>query len=196
MATKRRRLSREDWVIAATAALGAGGLAAVAVEPLAAGLGATKGSFYAHFAHRAELVAAVLDRWEEQATEARLAALDALPDPRERLRTLLVRAVMDAGKDPVEISLWAAADNPLVTPVLRRVMSRRIGYLAGLFGALGFGRAEARQRATLGYTAYLGHCQFAARLPGTLPVRGDTDGYVELVLDLLVAPRRVADERP
>ena len=46
------RLGREAWEDAALAALGRGGLASVAVEPLAVALGTTKGSFYWHFADR------------------------------------------------------------------------------------------------------------------------------------------------
>ena len=55
---QRRRLSRDDWVAEATEVLASHGLSAVAVEPLAERLGVTKGSFYAHFANRDELVAA------------------------------------------------------------------------------------------------------------------------------------------
>ena len=53
---QRRRLTREDWVAEATEVLATRGLSAVAVEPLAERLGVTKGSFYAHFANRDELV--------------------------------------------------------------------------------------------------------------------------------------------
>src|SRR5262249_59889731 len=48
----RTRLSRQAWVDAALEALGEGGLASVAVVPLAERLGATKGSFYWHFRNR------------------------------------------------------------------------------------------------------------------------------------------------
>ncbi|MDQ6732181.1 MAG: TetR/AcrR family transcriptional regulator, partial [Actinomycetota bacterium] len=53
-------LSRTDWTEAALLALAHDGLAGVAVQPLARRLGATKGSFYWHFADRAELIAATL----------------------------------------------------------------------------------------------------------------------------------------
>ena len=52
MAEGKRRLAREDWVDAALAAIAEGGVAAVAVEPIAARLGTTKGSFYWHFHDR------------------------------------------------------------------------------------------------------------------------------------------------
>ena len=66
MARPGRRLSPQDWIDAALAAIAAGGLAAVAVEPLAARLGTTKGSFYWHFASRDALLKAALANWEQQ----------------------------------------------------------------------------------------------------------------------------------
>ena len=55
VARTSRTLSAADWSEAALVALARGGLAAVAVEPLAKELGATKGSFDRHFADRNEL---------------------------------------------------------------------------------------------------------------------------------------------
>ena len=59
----KARLGRDDWIRAALDAIAAGGLAAVAVEPLARSLGVTKGSFYAHFSNRDELIEAALEAW-------------------------------------------------------------------------------------------------------------------------------------
>ena len=56
----RKRLTARDWADAALAAIGERGLAGVAVEPLAARLGTTKGSFYWHFANRDALIEAAL----------------------------------------------------------------------------------------------------------------------------------------
>ena len=61
---RRRSLGADDWIDAATAVLVEDGVAAVAVEPLAARLGATKGSFYHHFPNRDALITAALERWE------------------------------------------------------------------------------------------------------------------------------------
>ena len=52
------RLTRDDWSEAALRALAAGGLAAVAVEPLATSLGTTKGSFYWRVGYLAKLLRA------------------------------------------------------------------------------------------------------------------------------------------
>ena len=49
-------LTPGDWARAALAAIARGGIAAVAVESIAADLGATKGSFYWHFKNRDALI--------------------------------------------------------------------------------------------------------------------------------------------
>ena len=50
--TKRPRMTREAWIRAAYAALEAGGIEAVQVEPLGRALRVSKGSFYWHFRDR------------------------------------------------------------------------------------------------------------------------------------------------
>src|SRR5438128_10889157 len=55
-----------DWLKAARLALLHRGPDAVRVEPLARGLGVTKGSFYWHFKDRNALLEALLREWEEE----------------------------------------------------------------------------------------------------------------------------------
>src|SRR5688500_18331891 len=83
------RLTVDDWTAAALEAMAGGGLAAVAVEPLATRLGATKGSFYWHFANRDALIEAAVLRWEREHTEAVIGLINAQPDPLARLRLLV-----------------------------------------------------------------------------------------------------------
>src|SRR5205809_1946044 len=120
VAQGRSRLAAADWAAAALAAIGEGGLAAVAVEPLAVRLGATKGSFYWHFPNRDALVAAALALWEERHTEGTIAALATEPDPAARLRALLASVRAHAGRDRLEGHLLAAADHPQVGAGVRR----------------------------------------------------------------------------
>ncbi|GGS29361.1 TetR/AcrR family transcriptional regulator [Streptomyces nojiriensis] len=166
----RKRLTADDWADAALAALVERGLAAVAVEPLAAGLGTTKGSFYWHFANRDALVAAALARWEESSTERIIRAMEAVePDPAARLDALLRGATAAAVDDPRDVRLLAASDHPEVAAALARVTERRVGYLAHLFELLGFPAPEARRRGFFAYTSYLGHAQLAHAVPGAVP---------------------------
>ena len=152
-----RRLSADDWTSAALAALAEGGIAAVAVEPLAVRLGATKGSFYWHFPNRDALLAATLERWERIETDDVIARVQPEDDPGARLRALFLLAT--GGARSAEPALQAAATHPLVAPVLARVARRRLDYLGAQFTALGLPPQAARHRALLAYTAYLGHAQ-------------------------------------
>ena len=182
---KGTTLTRDDWAEAALQAIGRGGLAAVVVEPLAAHLGATKGSFYWHFRDRAALVEAALERWESAHTEGVIAMVEQEEDGLTRLR-LLFRTVFEHSDDPIEVAMLATADHPLVAPVLSRVTSRRMAYTVGLFAALGFGAEEARDRGQLAIAAYLGHVQLAHATPQL--VRRSTEeatAYADLVVAML-----------
>ncbi|MER6050645.1 TetR/AcrR family transcriptional regulator [Streptomyces sp. NPDC001793] len=186
--TARQRLTVQDWADAALAAMGEGGLAAVAVEPLAARLGTTKGSFYWHFANRDALIEAALDRWAESRTEAVIDDLADEPDPGERLRLLFRRATRRAAEDPLEVSLLASATDPRVATALARVTDRRIGHIADLFVELGFPEDEAHHRGLLAYTAYLGHTQLSHSVPRSLPDGPDRERHVDGVLETLLRP--------
>src|SRR2546430_1661392 len=93
--TASRPLSASDWIAAAMDAIIDGGVSAVAIEPLAIRLGATKGSFYHHFPNRDALVVAALEDWERSQTEAVIERLELIPDPAERLRAVLATAFAD-----------------------------------------------------------------------------------------------------
>jgi AcrR family transcriptional regulator len=188
-----RRLSRDDWTAEALRALRAGGLSAVAIEPIAARLGATKGSGYWHFRGRDDLIAATIARWEAEHTEAVIAHVESEAAAIDRLRELLRVVLGHVGPFTVELALLASADHPLVAPTLRRVTRRRIDYLTELFAELGFDRERAGRRALLAYTTYLGHAQLARTAPDAVPTAGqDRQAYLESVLAALIAP----DEGP
>jgi AcrR family transcriptional regulator len=188
---ERKRLTACDWTAAALEALAEGGIAAVAVEPIAVRLGTTKGSFYWHFSNRDALLEAALLRWERVGTEEIIALIDAEPDPRSRLRNLLALTLAHPAKRPgdrVTIALQATAGHPLVAPVFARVTRRRLEYITGLFTASGFPADEARQRSLLAYTAYLGHAHLAHASPEIVPVGADRRDYVDSVVATLTRP--------
>jgi AcrR family transcriptional regulator len=186
----RPRLSRQSWVQAALDAIGGGGLAAVAVVPLAKRLGATKGSFYWHFANREALVEAALAEWEHSHTAAVIAEIDASSaDPLQQLRLLFRRVTALAARDRIELALLATADHPTVQPVLDRVTRRRIDFVAGRFQRLGFSRAQAKRRALLAYSAYVGHAQLVHATPQLLPrAQAAKRAYLNDVLVALTSP--------
>ncbi|MEJ2857883.1 MULTISPECIES: TetR/AcrR family transcriptional regulator [unclassified Saccharothrix] len=161
--TKRR--TKDDWTAVALEALAEGGVAAVAVEPLAARIGATKGSAYWHFPNREALLKATLERWEREHTEAVIELVEARATPMEKLRTLFAYVLEDPASSAIELAMLAAKDDPAVAPVLNRVTERRIAYLEDLFVGLGFAAGAAHHRAVLAYSVYLGQAQLLIATP-------------------------------
>ena len=181
--TAARRLSAQDWAVAALEALASGGLAAVAVERLAERLGATKGSFYWHFANRDALVRAALEQWEQQHTAALIARAEEEADPAEQLRALFLAVFRDGGAGRVELALLAHVDDPVVGAAVARVTERRTAYVAELYRRLGWRPDRARRRAVLAVSVHLGHLQLVRAAPGTLPDEGD--GWTQHLADVL-----------
>ncbi len=190
---KQQSLTRADWAEVALDTLARGGLAAVAVEPLAKALGTTKGSFYWHFADRSALLEAALTLWERRDTDRVIAALDESQPAPTRLRALLGLAFTSVVDDSrgtagtVELALQASASDPLVAATLHRVTQRRLAVVTGLYAELGLSRARARDRALLAYTAYLGHAQLAHATPQLLPRGRAYTAHVQQVVEALVA---------
>lgn len=186
------RLSAQDWARAALEVIAESGLAALAVEPLARRLGATKGSFYWHFPNRGALVEAALQRWEREYTEGTMARVEApLPDgrppsPAERLRRLLTTVVGYTRHGDLEVALLASADDPQVATVLRRVTRRRIDLVTRLYRELGLEPEEARRRAALGVSVFLGHLQYARIGTPPVPAGPEWEVYLDLVVRALV----------
>ncbi|MEU4762974.1 TetR/AcrR family transcriptional regulator [Actinosynnema sp. NPDC023794] len=165
------RRTRDDWTRVALQALVEGGVAAVAVEPLAARMGATKGSAYWHFPNREALLKATLERWERAHTEAVIELVESVSEPLERLRLLFSTVLEDVEHSAVELAMLAAKDDPAVAPVLGRVTERRIGYMEELFVGLGFAADVARRRAVLAYSVYLGQAQLLSSTPHLVTAR-------------------------
>lgn len=192
----RTRLSRDTWIQAALEAMADGGIAAVAVMPLAKQLGATKGSFYWHFSDREALVDAALATWEQSHTGAVIEEIEASSnDPLEQLRLLFRRVTALAARDRIELALLATADHPPVQRALDRVTRRRTDFVARLFQRLGFSRTEAKRRALLAYSAYLGHAQIVHATPQLLPqAQRGRHAYLNTVLAALTSrPTRQLD---
>lgn len=181
----RKRLSREEWTRAALAVMGEHGVDRVAVEPLAKELGATKGSFYWHFRDRDDLIMAALERWEQEETEGVIAALGAVAGGTSRLHQLLTAIVTPADRPDRSVVLAADVGHPAVAEVLTRVTERRIAYVAAQLEAAGLGVVEARRRALVAYTSYLGYSTLRRSAPDVVPAGAQAEAYVETMMRLL-----------
>jgi AcrR family transcriptional regulator len=193
-AAGKTRLSRDDWERAALDAIADGGIGAVAVEPLAAALGVTKGSFYAHFPSRDALIEATLTRWERSHGES-LGELDEIADPAERLERVMLAAISfsQSGAPSVHRRLLGELGDERVRPVVARMDSARVARLTANYRELGFPPQQAERRARLAYATYVGLLQMADSAPSE---RLDSREIAALVRELrgtlLAPPARAA----
>ena len=185
----KRRLGREDWEQAALDALAEGGLAGVAVEPLAARLGVTKGSFYAHFANRDALIEAALARWETS-HGAELAQLSAITDPAERLARIMRYAIgwSQSGEPSVHVKLLGELHDPRVRGAVARMSDARVERLTASFRELGFDAARAAHRARLVYALYVGLLQMVREAPEDRLSEREMDELTEELRATVLAP--------
>jgi AcrR family transcriptional regulator len=159
-------LSPTDWAKAAFRALARGGIEAVAVEPIASELGATKGSFYWHFKNRDALVLAALDEWERRLTEGTIERLERSSDPGERLRHLMAASFEISASDrAAELALLAYNHDDAVRRRVRGVIDRRVRYMAEQLEAVGWPSVPALDRALLLSCLYVGYLQMAQVTP-------------------------------
>ena len=180
------RLSADDWAQAALDLIAELGVAAVAVEPLARRLGVTKGSFYWHFPSREALLVAALERWEMVEQEAVFGQLEAIPDPRQRLRALFELVAHEASSHIIYSELLKALDHPAVQPVIGRVSTRRMDYLTASFRQAGLNRSDAQHRARLTYAAYVGFLQLNLQLQQPRLQHDEFEAYVEHLMATLI----------
>lgn len=164
--TDRPSLTPLDWTIAGIAALADGGIDAVRVERLAKRLGASKGSFYWHFADRPALLTSMLELWEREGTADVIAHVAAIADPAERLRHVTREALeaktrgVDVAHAEAALRSWAAQDHAVAARFVR-VEQARTAFLANELTALGYDPAAAMRLGKALYLALIG--LYAAR---------------------------------
>ena len=183
---RQNRLSATDWAQAALDLIAEEGVRAVAVEPLARRLGVTKGSFYWHFPSRDALLQAALERWEQVELDEVFAQLEAIDDPRERMRELFRRVAHEVRSHVIYSELVKALDHPVVQPVMQRVSKRRLDYLTLAFRQVGMARAMAQHRAHLTYAAYVGFLQLSLQLGQPRLQHTEFEAYVDHVMVTLI----------
>lgn len=179
------KLDAQAWIEAALETLADGGVEAVRVEPLAAALAVTKGSFYWHFADRRALLDALFTQW----AEGRIAAIReqvASPEPPRvmltRLADLYTRHANVKGL-AIELALRSYARNDDgAAKLVRLVDTERLTHVTRLFGGLGWGLDEAQARAVLFYSYLFGQSLLDAEIA--------TPVVSALALDALLADPR------
>lgn len=189
----RQSLSVEAWAEAALEAMAAGGLDAVAVEPLARRLGVTKGSFYWHFPNREALLRAALERWERAETDDILQRVGPEADPYQRIVKLFKAANASYRSGRLYLAIAAAEDKPMVQAFVRRVSERRMRYLYECYCALGFAEAQAQHWARFAYATFMGNLQIGRDTPELMPAGAEFSEYVKLMIKTLI-PREAGTQ--
>ncbi|MGZ2256206.1 TetR/AcrR family transcriptional regulator [Roseobacter sp. A03A-229] len=132
MATQR--LTRQKWIDAALDALVKKGPPALAAEPLARELGATKGSFYWHFKDVPALHEAVVKDWQSRALSRIAEELAKSGNAEKRLRAFGKQFLADK-QDPA-FRAWAQT-SPMVARAVSDVDTERLTYLVNILTQLG-----------------------------------------------------------
>ena len=163
---ERRTLTRADWIGTAVEALARDGLRAVAVEPLAERLGATKGSFYWHFRDRNALLQAAVEHWEATVIDESITRLDEIADPLER-HAATVDLLNNSPKDvKIFLVLLWNADHPVIGPAIERIVRKRMTYSQRLREQAGLAPEQAERSAMHAYSVWLGLQLLRQAVPG------------------------------
>jgi AcrR family transcriptional regulator len=161
------QVTPEEWAAAALDDIEAAGVRGLSVQSVARRLGVSKGGLYHHFADRRALLRAALERWERRQVTELSARFDAIEDPRRRLHELLVYACVEVAPTVI-LQFMAGAEDPDVAAVLERAAAARLSHLTRIFVDLGLPADEARHRAVMGYSHYLGLAQLRTQSPDVL----------------------------
>jgi AcrR family transcriptional regulator len=157
------RTPRSTWIEAGLEALAAGGEDAVRIEPLAKSLGVTRGSFYGHFDDRTAFLGAMLDSWQQSATDEVLKQVERRGgDPRTKI-TRAGALTFSAELLPIELAVrdWSRRD-PAVAARLRQVDNQRMEYLRSLFATFCSDPADIEARCVLAFSLAIGNHFIAA----------------------------------
>lgn len=181
----KKRLTREDWILAGFRALSRTGVAGLKAEALARELKTTKGSFYWHFSDVAGFQSAMLEYWQRRATEDIIAELDRDDRPvQEQLGTLLEHATSNDqsyGGRRAELALreWGVADER-VASIVRDVDRSRIAFLRSRFLLSGLDERRADLAAGGLYASLIGFDQL--EMLGIAEARDGPRAMLELML--------------
>jgi AcrR family transcriptional regulator len=170
-AKKLPRLDKRAWIAAAFAELAAHGWDGVRVEPIAATLSVTKGSFYWHFTDRDALIAAMFIRWAEGRVRAIRHETEDDQDP----RALLYRLIDLYARGPhaqglaIELAIRGVArSDSRAADAVAMVDGERLAQVSRLFSKLGSKPAQSEARAFLFYAFVFGQSLIAGRRDASL----------------------------
>lgn len=154
------KVTRADWLNMARATLISHGVAEVKIQPLARRLAVSRSSFYWYFDSRNDLLAALLDDWEDRNIDA---VTKACAEPAATVTEALCHVfkcfvdprLFDPGLD-FAVREWARRDTGLRARI-DRADATRLAALTALFERHAYPPAEADIRARIVYFQQLGY---------------------------------------
>lgn len=150
----KERLSKSDWLEFGLQSLANAGPAALKVDPMAKGLGVSRGSFYWHFKDITAFHDALAEHWLAR-SQSVAQTLRMRADPRDQLFLLMKIADQTDPKLETAIRVWAI-NTPKIAELVAKVDSYRIGVLTQLFEDMGCLRPDAEARGNMIYAAAIG----------------------------------------
>ena len=188
------RGSAELWLDAAYQALIEGGVDAVKILPLAAGLGIARTSFYWFFKDREALLGALADRWAAKNTGSLLAATEAYADSEAEAMLNVIGCFLDPGafdaRFEFAVRSWALQSSEM-TERIAAADRDRIAALAAMLERWGHAPLHADVRARTIYLVQIGYISMQSQ--ESLAERmGRVPTYVEIYTGQKPQPRELA----
>jgi AcrR family transcriptional regulator len=158
------RLSAGEWVQAGFAVIADEGLTGLTIDRLCRRVGATKGSFYWHFANMSGYRSALVDAWGAMRDEERrhFDDLGGLP-PRERLSEMVATLVSPRHWNLERAMREWARSAPDVAAAMRSSDRRVLAAVRRAFLDAGFSSDEADMRANATLAAGIGFLHLSTR---------------------------------
>ncbi len=181
--------SRDDWIAAGLEALAGEGLPGVRIDPIAAQLGVSKGSFHHHFEGAADYRRAILERYEAQAIDAMRQATAHAPGGIERLEALVAsfERLHDA-RIETALRAWAIHD-PDARQAMARIDRARLEMLQEVWAAILPDPETARTAALIPHLIVIG----ASASPATV-TRRDLADVLRLLARIAPATSKLLDD--
>ena len=147
---KLKRVSKNDWLLAALDMLESDGIDNVHIERLARKLRVSKSGFYWHFKDKKDLYTQLLDYWMHEYTSVVIGSIQHSDiDTKQKLINVMeMIEEYDLAKYDLSIVNWAKND-PQAEVAVENVYKMRLDFIRSIFAEFGFEADETEMRTRL-----------------------------------------------
>ena len=189
------KVTREDWLNVARDTLVTRGVGEVKILPLSRALGVSRSSFYWYFGGRTDLLASLLEEWEDRNTRRieEYCARDAANITEAAcnfFRCFIDPELFDRGLD-FAVREWSRRDKA-VRAAIDAADARRIAAATAMFARFGYDTADADARARILYFMQLGYHALEVAEPMSLRM-SRLEPYMRGFLGIDPDPDAIAD---